>query len=248
MKDATTSTILDSTGNANSGTKKGANEPIEADGKIGKGQDFDGANDSINIGTTILNSVGAGSIGMWVNAHSASVNGGLVYQNDTLISNDDIYMGLQLMADYKIRAYYYDSLGVAQAYDSVDPIELNDWYRVVYDWDAATSRIYINGILNNDSDSLTWAKVHAGHVGQVNSLALSPAGKRYNGLLDEVRISANARSAAWIAYEYANMNPADGGLTWGAVCSVGTRWTRLAKGTNGDFLKMVSGYPAWVTP
>jgi hypothetical protein len=41
-----------------------------------------------------------------------------------------------------------------------------------------------------------------------------------DGVLDEVRISSVARSAAWIAYEYANMNAADGGLTWGAAQSL----------------------------
>jgi len=49
MKDETTSTILDSTSNDNDGTKKGANEPIEADGDIGKCQDFDGSDDYIEI-------------------------------------------------------------------------------------------------------------------------------------------------------------------------------------------------------
>ena len=39
MKDATTSTILDSTSNSNDGTKKAANEPVEATGKIYNGQD-----------------------------------------------------------------------------------------------------------------------------------------------------------------------------------------------------------------
>jgi len=48
-KDITTSTINDSTAIENNGTKKAANEPIEADGKIAKGQSFDGSNDFIQI-------------------------------------------------------------------------------------------------------------------------------------------------------------------------------------------------------
>ncbi len=71
MKDTTTSTITDSTSNANNGTKFAANEPIEATGEIGKGQTFDGTNDyvnasngaSLNIGnnTTNLNSDNLGN-------------------------------------------------------------------------------------------------------------------------------------------------------------------------------------------
>ncbi len=64
MKDTTTSTITDSTANANNGTKFAANEPIEATGEIGKGQTFDGTNDyvnasngaSLNIGNNTTNS------------------------------------------------------------------------------------------------------------------------------------------------------------------------------------------------
>ena len=48
MNDETTSTILDSTIYDNDGTKKGVNEPIEADGQIGKAQNFDGTDDYIS--------------------------------------------------------------------------------------------------------------------------------------------------------------------------------------------------------
>jgi len=47
--DETTSTITDSTSNNNDGTKKGVNEPVEAAGKVGQGQDFDGVNDYISL-------------------------------------------------------------------------------------------------------------------------------------------------------------------------------------------------------
>jgi len=47
--DPDTSHIKDSTINANNGTKKGANEPIEADGKVEKAQSFDGTDDYINV-------------------------------------------------------------------------------------------------------------------------------------------------------------------------------------------------------
>ncbi len=53
MDDLTTSTIEDVHG-SNNGTKKAANEPIEADGKIGKAQDFS-SNDYITLGNTLGN-------------------------------------------------------------------------------------------------------------------------------------------------------------------------------------------------
>jgi hypothetical protein len=55
MKDKTTSTIDDSTSNNKDGTKGATNEPIEADGKIGKGQSFDGSNDYITASLGAVN-------------------------------------------------------------------------------------------------------------------------------------------------------------------------------------------------
>ena len=50
MADLTTSTIEDSTSNSNDGTKKGAGEPaVITTGQIANAQDFDGANDYINL-------------------------------------------------------------------------------------------------------------------------------------------------------------------------------------------------------
>ena len=47
---ADTSHIYDSTSNANNGTKKAANEPVQADGLSGKAQQFDGTNDYTDTG------------------------------------------------------------------------------------------------------------------------------------------------------------------------------------------------------
>ena len=44
-----TSSVMDSTSNDNDGTKKGANEPNETDGQIGKAQSLDGSNDYIEF-------------------------------------------------------------------------------------------------------------------------------------------------------------------------------------------------------
>lgn len=50
MNDETTSTILDSTQYDNDGSKTAANEPIQANSLIGKAQEYDGTDDTINCG------------------------------------------------------------------------------------------------------------------------------------------------------------------------------------------------------
>jgi hypothetical protein len=64
MADLTTSTIEDVHG-SNDGTKKGANEPNQVDGKIGKAQDFDGSNDYISFDSSI-SFTDAFSFSMWM--------------------------------------------------------------------------------------------------------------------------------------------------------------------------------------
>lgn len=49
LLDLTTSTVEDSTSNDNDGAKKAASEPIEATGKVGQAQSFDGIDDYIKI-------------------------------------------------------------------------------------------------------------------------------------------------------------------------------------------------------
>ncbi len=60
LKDTTTSSITDSTANANNGTKKASNEPVETAGKINKSQSFDDIDDYIalpKIGMSEFNQV-----------------------------------------------------------------------------------------------------------------------------------------------------------------------------------------------
>lgn len=69
LKDITTSTTAttDSTTNANNGTKKAADEPAEADGKIGKGQDF--SDDYITVSDSVeLRGMSALTIKAWIYA------------------------------------------------------------------------------------------------------------------------------------------------------------------------------------
>lgn len=83
LKDATPSTIVDSTSNHADGSKKGANEPIEGTGKIGKGQSFDGIHDFIEIPDNAnfdIQTDESVTIEAWVNIINKGLSGGDNYQ------------------------------------------------------------------------------------------------------------------------------------------------------------------------
>ena len=49
MADASSTTALDSTTNGNTGTKKGAGEPVQTPAVAGMGQEYDGNDDFLNV-------------------------------------------------------------------------------------------------------------------------------------------------------------------------------------------------------
>jgi biopolymer transport protein ExbB len=203
MNDATTSTILDSTGNDNDGAKNGANDPAEADSKIGKGQDFDGDSGAIAIGNPASIQFGAGSFSVsgWVSLASYS---GIVEKRS----------GATGWIFASGPPYTYVLLAnVAYAFPGIAADGWHHWTVVI---NRATSLLdfYVDGAFVQSADI-------SGNTGTTDSLGGLWLGKSIDptyvdGVMDEIRLSSVARSAAWIAYEYANMAAADGGLTWGA--------------------------------
>ena len=72
MNDQTADSIADSTQHQNHGPKRAAAEPLEAGGKIGRAQDFDGADDYINVGSdSSIDDIFAsgGTLQAWIRHH-----------------------------------------------------------------------------------------------------------------------------------------------------------------------------------
>jgi hypothetical protein len=212
MNDLTTSTILDSTGNANNGTKAGANEPVEANGKIWKGQDFDGGNDYIDIGAGASLDMESDNFVFeaWVYAHDFD-NG-----KNGIIGAESGGAGLSLtQTNGNLNLIKVDA---GDAPSSAGAVPATTWTHVaaVFNSNIAVSNLtyYINGAPDSTVtfDFDFTAGAGSRYLGSIYDWI-----HRFDGVMDEVRISLGTlRSAEWIAYEYANMNPADGGLTWGA--------------------------------
>ncbi len=81
LSDNTTSSVLDSTSNNNYGGKPGANHPIQATGKIGYAQSFNGSGDYINDGSNAsLSITGNLSISFWFNPGTNGSQAGYVYR------------------------------------------------------------------------------------------------------------------------------------------------------------------------
>ena len=234
LKDITTSTVNDSTSNANHGTKKAANEPVEATGQVYKGQDFDGSNDYVDFGD-IESSIFDGSESKAV--MMASINPSALSGLQTVLSKYRSQATIALtflfaLTDAKLRATYYAS-GVTTSY--IDYTSDNNvfsngtTYRVavMFDLSSETIKLYVGGsevaatktktgtgqptVWPNNSTPFRAGCIHA-------SSALSAF---FSGVMDEIRlIKGNTGYADWIKLDYYSMAKTnwngDGWYSWDA--------------------------------
>ena len=164
LDEGTSTSTADASGNGNSGTlTNGPTWQSAANCKAGRCLNFDGTDDYLSFGTSLLNTPTTGSVSLWVYpTQNGAVNGANPWNNTTLLSKDNIYIGLQQLASNKIRYYYYS--GSSDFYDSNTALTLNTWSFITVTWDSSSSIIYINGVSDASSGSLTWAKVDSGNT------------------------------------------------------------------------------------
>ncbi len=201
LKDATTSTVLDSTSNNNDGTKKAANEPAQADGKIGKAQDFDGTDDYINIGD--VNSVKI-TVEAWIKTSGYSDSDSpIVIKGYTSNVYPYYEYGAYVSAiSYGKKLLFFATVG-GTLYSTTkynDAIYDNNWHYIAGRYDGETLSVSID-----DGDAAT----NTDPSGDINHYSTNAIIGNYtylngpfDGLIDEVRISNVARSAAWIKASY----------------------------------------------
>ncbi len=77
------------------------------------------------------------------------------------------------------------------------------WNHIVATWDGQGPEMYLNGVETGS----TWNdNFYENNIASA-AIGLGYSGERFNGLIDEVRVSTGiARSADWIATEYSNQN------------------------------------------
>ena len=199
MVDATTSTILDSTSNNNGGTKKAANEPIEATGQVGQAQDFDGTDDYITAEDSASLDHAAGfTLEVVADPDNTDVYGFLLTRYRTA-GADEGYQLYQYTTGAGVWEFWLTINDVSKGIDS-DSAPSGAFQHVVAVRDAdGVMNMYIDGAVQTETDTLSGAidiesKLY---IGSYINLA-----QNYAGIMDEVRISNIARSAAWLKATY----------------------------------------------
>lgn len=209
MADSTTSVTSDATSNGNIGTKKGANEPLQAAGKIGYGQTFDGSDDYNNApnSATLLLANTSLTLSAWVKTSSATQQG--IFSHYNYNAGETGYL-LHILANGRVQLKV-SANGVGFTYNegtTSDVTTLNDglWHHIVAVWDYGVGfNIYIDGALTTSNPM-----IKTGDITLSTTLGIGRGdgyyGGSFNGTIDEVRISNIARSAAWELGTFNSLN------------------------------------------
>jgi len=191
--------ILDSTSYANHGTKRGDNQPQEVDGKIGKAQGYDGADDYVDFGSDAsLKLSDQLTVELWVKRADDTT-----FERFLSHSTDVDTFAYEVGVDYLFPDHWRLFFNSGTAKLTVTMIgNPGDWIHVafVYDKDVASGnmKIYENGSLVAIMD---YSQALTGH-GILRTNRQGKADGWLKSTVDEVRIYSFGRSAAWIEASY----------------------------------------------
>ncbi|MCK4500091.1 DUF2341 domain-containing protein, partial [Candidatus Babeliales bacterium] len=185
--DPNNANVRDSTSNDNDGVKKGANEPIEADGQIGKAQDFDGANDEIDL-TGLTSTSKNYTFSFW------TYRSNYLFIFDSQSGRFIISAGIYVPDTTHLG--FYD--GTWRDLGFVIPLETLCFITITFDNNASEAKSYLNGVYQATTPYV--GKNIGGAVALGSHHAFGD--KYYDGIVDEFRISEVVRLPSWITASY----------------------------------------------
>lgn len=219
LSDLTTSTTDDSTSYGYNGTKRVAGEPTEITANIVNGQDFLAtADDYINCGDiTQIDASAYFTFSAWVQVHSdADASGSVINKRDSATAHER--MGLITVASRNIRA---TTANTANTYGdtAVNAFVFDEWnlWTMVFDGTQVTNAASLKFYLNAVQQSLTFTGTIPDTTANIAAgveIGILSTTYGFNGIIDEVRITNDVRTAAEVKADYYSGN--DSLLTYGA--------------------------------
>jgi len=216
LQGANAAACTDSKGNHNV-SASGGSPAFQQAGAVGYCVDFEaGTSDYLYVTdpTALETTVGGLTLSAWTKLESTSVYPGLLCKATSALPAGSamLYAG-----STKGRAYVSEDDATALAKDCNTAINDGAWHQLAMVWDGSTLQLYTDGSADGSVDGYdsTFTSSSAANL-TIGRLFSNSATNYWDGLVDECRWSAAARSAAWIAFEYANANEADNELTPGS--------------------------------
>jgi len=216
--EATTGTHYDSTANENDGSQTNNDD---TDGKIGTAQMFDGNSDYISVAHNASLDVTSGlTMEAWVRLSNAGNNQKIVGK-----VNSTYTRGYLIGVQTGLYPEIWNNQGTNHVFTS-GSISSSQWAHLATTWTTGGNMIgYINGSQVNSISAGSYDIGTNSDALIIGAAPWNPSTFEVNGRIDEVRVSAIARSADWIMAEYKNQNDPGNFYTIGSCFEQTTKMT-----------------------
>ena len=205
--EGTGSTAYDASGNGNNGTL--TNGPKWTAGKSGSALQFDGVDDYVDCGESIVVENTDLTLSAWIYVNDLSADERAIIAKYDSTANSERSFLFRVETGGALSFFTHD--GVTQTYKrtALDSVSIETWYHiaVVYDDSANDATIYVNSIPIPNSlqdDTLTNIQDTTTNI-TIGSWA--SANDRMDGSIDSVRIYNRALSAEEVKYHYNRGGP-----------------------------------------
>ena len=159
----------------------------------GRGLEFDGVTDYLDIGAATVFSTGAWTAAFWVNIDAIGAQ-----QNFLSTSAGTATQNISIQADGKISIHAWTGGTGWQEFDTTPNI--NTWYRVVISYDGSNLAFYLNGVADGTGSlNASYDSLDIRYIGAEDGDAEFFAGK-----MSDVQLWDAAWSATAASYDYLN--------------------------------------------
>lgn len=192
MNEATGLSVVDNSGNGNTGTM--TNGPTRVVGKYDSGIQFDGVNDFVQAAdSNSLDITAAGTIEAWVKVSALNRWHSVIAKGN--VNNDNAHNYALELNNLNRWQCALGAGGSSRLLSSTSGPAVNTWVHVACVWTGTQLRLYINGVQNATvTQNLTVAANTAPlYIGQFGGNA-----DQLQGVIDEVRIYNRALTTAEI--------------------------------------------------
>jgi hypothetical protein len=195
----------DSTLNDNDGDQRGSDDAV---GQISNSQDFDGANDIINVGDTASLDISTSAITLsgWIYDDATTNMDGFVMGKVRATQNYYLFVSNASQAITIGLNTTVGGFGSCARPGGVGGLNFmhNRWNHVVGTYDGTNMRIYLNGTQRGTACPKTGTIILNNDGFAIGDRGMASANNFFDGLIDEVHVSNTALSADWIMAEYNN--------------------------------------------
>lgn len=230
QKDLTTATLLDSTGSGYTATKMSANNPLQDTGIIGKAQNYT-PNDLTGYGDVLIDGATDLSVSLWAKFDDLTRDQAMLFKGAPTSDQPFAFfrdeVGSVSGRTNTFKIVVSDGPTAAAVEGATGACNDNDWKHIAVTFDGGSAtglRMYINGVEDANSPGNVSAIAALRNISQpIETGTYSGGGWWLDGMLDEIRLALNIKTAAWFRFEYELVANQSTYISWGSVIGIGNK-------------------------